>query len=82
MSIASDVATAPGLSLGEVFRRFWPYARPYRRGLWLSLLFVAASPAIDAATVWIYKRLVDEVIVPQDLSALPSLAAIYLGRRY
>jgi len=76
---ASSVAAAPALPLAEVFRRFWPYARPYRRILWLSLIFVVASPAVDAATVWIYKRVVDEVIVPQSLSALPSLAAIYVG---
>jgi ATP-binding cassette, subfamily B, bacterial len=73
------VATAPTVPLHGVFRRFWPYARPYRRVLGLSLIFVVASPALDAATIWIYKRLVDEVVVPQNLSPFPGLALTYLG---
>ena len=66
-------------SLRQIFGRFWPYARPYRRTLWLTLVFVIGSPAIDAATVWIYKRLIDEVVVPHDFGPLAQLAAMYLG---
>jgi len=62
----------------EIFRRFWPYARPYRRWLWASLIFVALGPAIDVATIWLFKEVVDEVFVPQDLGALPLLAVAYL----
>ena len=65
--------------MAEIFRRFWPYARPHRRTLWIGLVFVAGAPAVDAATVWIYKQLIDEVIVPLDLAAFPRLAFAYVG---
>src|SRR5690348_12782699 len=73
------ISAAPPRSTSELFRRFWPYARPHRRTLFISLLFVAAGPALDAATVWIYKQIVDEVIIPLDFGPLARLAAVYLG---
>ena len=30
------VAAAPPVPIREIFRRFWPYARPYRRWLWVT----------------------------------------------
>ena len=57
----SLVAAAPVVELREIFRRFWPYARPYRRWLPLILLFAALGSALQAATIWIYKILVDEL---------------------
>ena len=53
------VAAAPVMRLREIFRRFWPYARPYRRWLPLIVLFAALESAIQAATIWMYKVLVD-----------------------
>ena len=73
------VDASPTRALGDVFRRFWPYARPLRGRLWLSLVFVAGAPAVDAATVWIYKQLVDDVVVPLDFGPLPRLALVYLA---
>jgi hypothetical protein len=35
------VAAAPVMELREIFRRFWPYARPYRR--WLPLILLLRS---------------------------------------
>ena len=55
------VAAAPVMELREIFRRFWPYARPYRRWLPLILLFAALGSALQAATIWMYKILVDEL---------------------
>ncbi len=43
------VAAAPEVPFGEIFRRFWPHARPYRRWLPLILVFIALGPAIDLA---------------------------------
>ena len=34
------VAAAPAMELREIFRRFWPYARPYRRWIPLILFLV------------------------------------------
>jgi ATP-binding cassette, subfamily B, bacterial len=60
------VAAAPAMPVREVFARFWPFARPYRRYIPLVLLFAALGPAIEAATIWMYKILVDDVLVPQN----------------
>ncbi len=75
----TNVATAPGVPLREIIRRFWPDARPYRRWLLPLLLFVALGPAFDAAAIWLYKLLVDEVLVPQDFALFPWIALAYLG---
>src|SRR5215218_4607051 len=70
LSVAEEeggfVAAAPVMQLREIFRRFWPYARPYRRWLPLIVLFAALVSALEAATIWIYKVLIDEVLVPRD----------------
>jgi ATP-binding cassette subfamily B protein len=73
------VAAAPAVPVREILRRFWPYARPYRRWLPLTLLFVALGPAIEAATIWMYKILVDDVLVPQDFGLLIWVVLAYVG---
>src|SRR5215212_823678 len=73
------VAAAPVMELREIFRRFWPYARPYRLWLPLILPFAALGSALQAATIWIYKILVDEVLVPQDFGLLLWVVLAYLG---
>ena len=73
------VAAAPVMQLREILRRFWPYARPYRRWLPLILLFAVLGSAIDAATIWMYKVLVDEVLVPRDFGLLLWVVLAYLG---
>ncbi|MGH3673784.1 MAG: ABC transporter ATP-binding protein [Pseudonocardiaceae bacterium] len=73
------VEAAPAASLREVFRRFWPDARPFRRWLWLSLLLVIVSPAVDTAAILLFKVLVDKVLAPRDFSAFPPVAAAFIG---
>jgi ATP-binding cassette, subfamily B, bacterial len=73
------VAAAPVMQVREIFRRFWPYARPYRRWLPLILLFAALGSALQAATIWMYKILVDEVLVPRDFGLLLWVVLAYLG---
>src|SRR3954452_11077140 len=73
------VAAAPALPVREVFRRFWPYARPYRRLLWVTLLFVVLTPVVEAALVWMFKLVVDEVLVPRDFGPFWWIALAYLG---
>jgi ATP-binding cassette, subfamily B, bacterial len=74
-----SVASAPAVPVREVFRRFWPYARPYRRWLPVILLLAALGPAIDAATIWMYKVLVDEVLVPREFGLLIWVVLAYVG---
>jgi ATP-binding cassette, subfamily B, bacterial len=73
------VAAAPAVPVREVFRRFWPHARPYRRWLPLVLVLVALGPAIEAAMIWMYKVLVDEVLVPREFGLLFWVLLVYLG---
>jgi ATP-binding cassette subfamily B protein len=73
------VAEAPPVPVKEIFRRFWPYARPYRRWLLVSLVFVVVAPALDTLTIWMFKLVVDNVLVPQDFGALWWIALAYLG---
>src|ERR687893_3128870 len=73
------VAAAPVMQVRDIFRRFWSYTRPYRRWLPLILLFAVLGSAIDAATIWMYKVLVDEVLVPRDFGLLGWVALAYLG---
>ncbi|HTK67356.1 MAG TPA: ABC transporter transmembrane domain-containing protein [Pseudonocardia sp.] len=73
------VAQAPTVALRTIFSRFWPDTRPVR-GRWvLSLLLVAATPALSAAAIWMFKILVDEVVVPHDFRRFPQLAGAYLA---
>ena len=74
----SMVAT-PSVPLRAIARRFWPDARPYRRWLLPLLLFVALGPALDAASIWLYRLLVDDVLVPRDFALFPLIAVAYLG---
>jgi ABC-type multidrug transport system fused ATPase/permease subunit len=73
------VAAAPQLPMREVLRRFWPYARPYRRWLWLSGVLIVLVPLTEAVAIWMFKLVVDDVLVPRDLGALVPIAIAYLG---
>jgi ATP-binding cassette, subfamily B, bacterial len=63
----------------EIFRRFWPDARPYRGFFLLTLVFVALGPALQAVEIYLYKILVDDVLVPRDFEPFMWLAAAYIG---
>ena len=73
------VTAAPAVPIRDVFRRFWPYARPYRKWLLVTLVFIALGPAIETAMIWMYKLIVDDVLVPRDFGAFIPIAGAYLG---
>jgi ABC-type multidrug transport system fused ATPase/permease subunit len=73
------VAAAPPVAPREVIRRFWPYARPYRRWLWVTALFIVVMPAIETATIWLFKVVVDEVLVPRDFGPFVWIAVGYIA---
>ena len=70
---------APPVPVRALARRFWPYVRPYRRQLVAALALVVLVPAIDTATIYTYKLLVDRVIVPRDLHALVFCGGLFAG---
>jgi ATP-binding cassette subfamily B protein len=63
----------------EIFKRFWPYARRYRRWLALSLVLIAVLPLIDTAMIWMFKVVVDQVLVPQDFGPFVWIAGAYVA---
>jgi ATP-binding cassette, subfamily B, bacterial len=73
------VAHAPALPAREVVRRFWPDARPFRRRLPLALALIAAGVAVETAEIFLFKVVVDEVLVPGDIGPLPWIAAACVG---
>ncbi|MFJ3201381.1 ABC transporter ATP-binding protein [Streptomyces sp. NPDC086989] len=83
LSVADDpdavVAAAPPVTPREAFRRFWPYTRGGRRWLVPILLFSIVGPLLDAAEIWLFKVVVDEVLVPRDLGPFLWIALAYLG---
>ncbi len=75
----SFVASAPIVAVREIFRRFWPDARPYRKQIAFGMLFLILVPAIEAAEIWMFKLVVDDVLVPQELAPLLYIAIAYVG---
>lgn len=73
------VAAAPPLSLREVFRRFWPYTRGRRHWILPLVLLSLVGPLIDAAELWLFKVVVDEVLVPRDLTPFLWIGPTYAG---
>ncbi|MFZ0874330.1 MAG: ABC transporter ATP-binding protein [Pseudonocardiaceae bacterium] len=73
------VEAAPAASVREVFRRFWPDARPFWRWLWLSLVLIIVTPVVDTGAILLFKVLVDKVLTPRDFSAFPPVAAAFVG---
>jgi CheY-like chemotaxis protein len=73
------VDQAPAVAAAEIVRRFWPFARPYRRWIALGLLLLLLVPTIDAIEIYLFKLVVDDVLVPQELAALVPIAVAYVG---
>ncbi|MFF2075465.1 ABC transporter ATP-binding protein [Kitasatospora sp. NPDC058162] len=73
------VAPAPAVPLRRTFRRFWPYTRGGRRWLTLLVVIVLLGPVVDAAMVWLFKVVVDDVLVPRKLGLFLPVALGYAG---
>ena len=76
---AGPVAEAPAVPLRAIVRRFWPYARRYRPWLLLTGLLIVLDAAVETAAVWLFKVLVDEVLVPRDLHALLWVGVLFVA---
>jgi len=73
------VAAAPSVALSTLLRRFWPFARPYKRQIAAGMLFVALVPAVAAVEIWLFKVAIDEVVVPAELGPLAWIAPVVIG---
>jgi ABC-type multidrug transport system fused ATPase/permease subunit len=73
------VAAAPTVRIRAIIRRFWPFARPFRKPWLAGLVLAALLPAVEAVEIWLFKLVVDDVVVPADLGPLAALAAAMAG---
>jgi ATP-binding cassette, subfamily B, bacterial len=76
------VSRRPGMwrsGVPRVAARFWPFTRGLRGRLAVSLVLVVLAPALSTASIWLFKVVVDRVVVPHDYRLFPALAGAYLG---
>lgn len=72
------VEESPSLTLRQVARRFWPWLRPLRAPMLVAGALLAAIPIIEVAEVALFRRLVDDVLVPADAGPLLLIAVTYI----
>jgi subfamily B ATP-binding cassette protein MsbA len=60
-------------------RAFWPYTASRRLGMAAVLVLGVAGPLFTAAEIWLFKVVVDDILVPRDFALFPVVAAAYLG---
>ncbi|MFZ2501840.1 MAG: ABC transporter ATP-binding protein [Nocardioides sp.] len=79
MSASLVAPEAPAATLREILVRFWPYCRPRRWQMLLALGFAAIEPAIATAEIWLFKLVVDDVLVAKDFGPFWPIAGAYVG---
>jgi ABC-type multidrug transport system fused ATPase/permease subunit len=62
-----------------ILRRLGPELRPFRPGIVVLLLVAAALPAIETVEIWLFQRVVDDVLVPVSLQPLVGIALLYVA---
>ncbi|MBK9752807.1 MAG: ABC transporter ATP-binding protein [Nannocystis sp.] len=76
----SGPAPAPNSgSTWAALRRFWPYARPHRRWLWLGLLMIPVVAAVSALRPLLVKQAIDGDIAAGSALGLRFTAMLFLG---
>ena len=73
------VAAAPTVPVGDVIRRFWPLAKPFRKVFVAGLLLAALLPLIEAGEIWLFKLIVDNVLVAESLGPLAVYVPVMVG---
>ncbi|GAA2269321.1 MULTISPECIES: ABC transporter ATP-binding protein [Kitasatospora] len=63
------VAAAPPVRPREAFRRFWPWVRQDRLWLPAAILLLLTGAFGEVVSVWLFKDLIDQVLVPHRFSA-------------
>jgi len=73
------VAAAPAVPVRDVIRRFWPLAKPFRKVFVAGLLLAALLPLIEAGEIWLFKLIVDDVLVAEALGPLAIYVPVMVG---
>lgn len=62
----------------KLYRRFWPFARPYRLQLVVALLAMLARPALNTAKLWLLKIVIDQIGRAGQVELLGPVILAYL----
>ncbi len=73
------VAQTPPMPVREIIRRFRPYLHGQRTALGVTVVVTAVVPLIEIAEIWLFKIVIDEVLVPHRYALLPRVALAYVG---
>jgi ATP-binding cassette, subfamily B, bacterial len=73
------VAAAPAVAVREAVARFWPLAKPYRRRFAAGIALAALLPLVEAAEIWLFKLVVDDVLVAETLGPLAVVVPAMVG---
>ena len=73
------IAAAPAVPVRDVIRRFWPLAKPFRKVFVAGLLLAALLPLIEAGEIWLFKLIVDNVLVAESLGPLAVYVPVMVG---
>lgn len=73
------ISRAPIVPLRGILRRLWPDVRPYRKWIAFDLVLILLVPSIEAAQIWMFKLLIDDVLVPRHFGPFLWIALGYLG---
>ncbi|MGB7980174.1 MAG: hypothetical protein WCF36_05220 [Candidatus Nanopelagicales bacterium] len=65
------IAAAPRARLRDILRRLGPELRPFPAGIVVLLLVAVALPAVETVEIWLFQRVVDDVLVPVSLGPPP-----------
>jgi ATP-binding cassette, subfamily B, bacterial len=76
---AGLIALSPSVPVGQVLRRFRPELTRRRTLICVLVAVSVALPAIETVEIWLFQRVVDDVLVPADPAPLLTLAVLYLG---
>ena len=72
------LASTPPVPLRRLFRRFWPYTKSHRKWLILAIALIPVAPLCQTVGALLFRRLVDNVLVPHDFGPFPLIAAAYV----
>lgn len=67
------------MSVKKVFRAFWPYAAPRRRWLLVALVLGVIAPSLTTVEIYLFKVVVDDVLIPRNFSLFVVVAGLYVG---
>src|SRR5215210_2451551 len=71
------IAHAPAVPIREIVRRFWPYTKGRRRWLAAAVVLSVAAPAVEAIQIWLFKVVIDDVLIGRDFARFPRLVMLY-----